>query len=177
MRALVLAALLGAGCSHVPTEDRYPSKAQVIEIRDCKRIVGLKGIELALFHNGFYRGVDESSAAPIPFALLESLVSGKPRLVTFYKPDYDGNRETLNRYKVGVCEEPGGGLYLLVVRHDPVTGDQFIGKRFADALSRAGCQWAPLEKPRELGFYRDTTEDDALRHMRRGECRAYSRSR
>jgi hypothetical protein len=139
----------------------------------------LKSFEIALFQEGFTR--EPTREQPVPFELVESLVTGNPRLTTYVKTDYEPQasgstpyREIPNRYRVTPCAVPGGNLYLFFVRHDPVTGDAFLGSRMAEALNRTGCQWKPVAAAREIGFYKDTTEEDILRHARRGQCRDYA---
>ncbi|MBI3543720.1 MAG: hypothetical protein HY075_10655 [Deltaproteobacteria bacterium] len=169
-------------CSHVATEDRYHSKAQVVRFTECGKLEALRRFEKALFKVGFVREVVRKEN-PVPFELVEHLSGGEPVLVEFRKSDFkalgargsDPYREAVNRYKISACEEPGGELFVIVVRHDPDSADQFLGARMTEALGGSGCQWRAIAPARELGFYSDTTEDDLLRHIRRGQCSAYAR--
>lgn len=181
------AVAVGAGCSHVSTEYRYRSKAQVIHLDRCRTLAVLKHFEMGLFQAGFVRIAGDGE--PAPFELLESHVKGQPRLTLYNKPDFERvpirdsepYREIPNRYRVAGCEEPGGGLYLVVVRHDPDPADKFIGARFAEALDAASrandCGWKPVAEPKDLAFFHDSTEDDLLRYVRRGRCRDYAFSK
>jgi hypothetical protein len=181
-RLILAVALLHCGCSALPTEHRHPSKAQVVSFGECRGLSALKSFEIALFQEGFTR--EPSRESPVPFELVESLMTGKPTLSTYVKTDYEPQksgsapyREFPNRYKIVPCAEPGEHLYLVVVRHDPVTGDAFLGDRMTEALKRTGCAWKIVAPTREIGFFKDTTEEDILRHARRGQCRDYAHAK
>ena len=126
--------------------------------------------------------VRERGDEPVPFELGDRLVSVEPKLIEFSKSDFEAvtargsvpYREIKNRYKIAACEEPGGALYLFIVRHDPDPSDQFLGTRLNAALKTSGCLITPVAPPREIGFYQDSTEDDILRHIQRGRCQDYA---
>jgi hypothetical protein len=65
----------------------------------------------------------------------------------------------------------------MVVRHDPEPGDKFLGARLTAAINASGCQPKPVADPRTLGLYTSTTEEDLVRHIKRGLCRAYAQGK
>lgn len=191
LNAAVAVASLG-GCSHVSggsgsplfNEDRYRSKAQVVRLSDCDKLESLRKFEVGLFQMGFVRTMVRDEGV-IPYELIDGLVSGEHKLIEFTKSDFTpvkerGSvpyREVRNRYKITACEEPGGALYLMIVRHDPEPGDQFLGARLNGALQSSGCLTSAVAPPREIGFYQGSTEDDIIRHVQRGRCQDYATGR
>jgi hypothetical protein len=153
---------------------------QLISLEDCPKLDALRQFENGLFRSGFVREVTRED--PIAYEIVDHLLSGEPKLIAFRKSDFQrieerGSlpyKELVNRYKIAACEEPVGGLYLVVVRHDPDSADKFVGARLQTALDTTGCVVKPVAPPRDLGLYTDTTEDDLLRFIKRGRCRDYA---
>lgn len=198
MRVFPLAAVVSVlavaaavfGCAHGSsgaTADRTEgnaehtrAKVQVIALEGCPKLDALRFFERGLFREGFLReSVREED--PVAFELVDRLTNGDPMLISFRKSDFDPVKkrgslpynEIVNRYELVACEQTGGGLYLMVVRHDPVTGDKFLGDRMERALKGTGCDVRPLSPPRDLGLFAQSSEDDLLRHVKRGRCRDY----
>lgn len=180
LQTLLAVVLTGAGCSSLPTKDRYRSSVQLLKFTGCQPFDALKTFESALFAVGFTR--EPMADRPNPFELYEHYITHEPKLVTFVKSDFERRsddvsepyRELPAEYKVATCDETGGVLYLVVVRHDPSREDKFLGSRFSEALDRTGCVVSPEGAPRDLGFFEDSTAEDLYRHITRGKCRDYA---
>jgi hypothetical protein len=165
-------------------DERARTHVQVLAFKGCEKLDGLRHFESGLFRVGFLRETLRSED-PVPFELVDRLMASTPKLITYRKSDFEqiktrGSipyREIVNRYLLAACEEPGGGLFVFVVRHDPEQGDKFLGDRFQEALKYSACEVNTVAPPREIGFFVESTEDDLVRHIRRGRCRDYATGR